>query len=223
MGNHWMFNQIVNTLTLLMNQKLLYFYYDPIVERNRLATRISWPNHESGRHNCGDNYCKIIQWKRIVETNAFTCLIIDGSIIRAEYNFENNGLTSHSLLWWPSPFILGKDDYDIGGPLDIFDLYADSKSWFNDIQMRTPIRFDYDTDHEGFDHPKAHLHFQHPDTRFFVSSPICFNAFIKFVYKNCYPNTYNKHCFWGDLEEMNFDILEFPDSKSDTYFYLRGR
>lgn len=140
--------------------------------------------------------------KKIIETEAFTCLLLDGSLIRAAYAFDGEQLVSHNLLWWPSPFKITKEDLAIGGLLELFDLYSDKSEWTNHIVMRTPLRFDLDIKNAKYDHPASHLHMQTANCRIHVDRPISFNRFITFIFRNFYPEEYRKHDFWNDLFDM---------------------
>ena len=104
--------------------------------------------------------------------------------------------------------------------LDIFDLYADSNGWHEQIQMRSPVRFDFDVKNAADEHPASHLHMQSGKCRLFVDSPVCFNRFIKFVFRNFYPDTYNQHFFWGDLENCRLYFSNAGDQSSPKYEYF---
>ena len=208
---------IQNTLRLLTDNDLTIYYNQPVIQETHQRVRITWPNHVTGKHNSASSFGKISQYRAIIETGAFTCLLLDGAILRASYSFDSNELTEYNLLWWPSPFIIDAEDLKIGAVLDIFDLYADSNEWHKDIKMRTPIRFDLDINNASKDHPASHVHFQESNCRLHVDRPICFNRFIKFIFKNFYPNIYSRCFFWKDLQDMSFDVeavslIEQPQS-----------
>lgn len=217
------FYQVIrNTLFLLQENDLTIFYNDPIYRESREEIRITWPNHVPGGHNCERNFLKIKQYREIINANAFTCLLFDGAMIRVAYSFEDNFLVSHSLLWWPSPFPIDANDQAQSGVLDIFYLNANSKNWHEQIQMRSPVRFDFDVKNAANDHPASHLHMQSGECRLFVDIPVCFNRFIKFIFRNFYPDKYKQHFFWDDLENccLHFDIAGEPMHPKYEYFTL---
>jgi|GEM_PF-853889 hypothetical protein len=201
-----LYQSIQNTLTLLTDNKLTIFHNQPVLEEASGKVIITWPNHISGRHNCEPYFGKIAQYREIVRASAYTCLLLDGAIIRACYCFNHEELTSYSLLWWPSPFRIVSEDLDLGGVLDIIDLYASSIDWHEQIQMRTPVRFDFDILNASSDHPASHLHFQSSNCRLYVDRPMCFNRFIRFVFKYFYPEIYSKYSFWEDLDDMPLSV-----------------
>lgn len=214
------FQSIQNTLDLLTENGLTIFHNYPVYQERSGEINITWPNHVPGRHNCEPSFGKIAQYRGIVKTGAYTCLLFDGAMVRAAYSFEDDLLVSHSLLWWPSPFLIEASDLELGGVLDIFDLYADSNGWHEQIQMRSPVRFDFDVKNAADEHPASHLHMQSGKCRLFVDSLVCFNRFIKFVFRNFYPDTYNQIFFWGDLENCRLYFSNAGDQSSPKYEYF---
>jgi hypothetical protein len=206
-----------NTLDILSDNGLTHYHNAPIHDKRDGKDWVTWPNHQSGRYNCESHFAKINQYKKIVETEAFTCLLFDGSLVRAAYGFNNETLMIHNLLWWPSPFRITSEDLVGGGILDFFDLYADSGEWHERLEMRTPFRFDYDTEKAAEDHPLSHLHMQTSDCRLYIDRPLSFNRFITFIFKNFYPDVYKKHYFWGDLVDIKLvDDSAPPQMKEEA-------
>lgn len=146
------FRNIQNTLILLAENNLTVIYNQPIIYERNEFTRISWPNHSPGKHNCAPEFGKINQYRTFIETGAYLCILFDGSLIRASYSFKSEFVVSYNLLWWPSPFKIDLKDLELGGVLDLLDLYADFKDWHRNIQMRTPVRFDLDIDNATISH-----------------------------------------------------------------------
>lgn len=215
------FDDMKNTLMLLAESNVLIYYNSPILEERESKKWVTWPNHQPGRYNCEPFFGKIEQYRKILGTEAFTCLLCDGSIVRAAYGFEEEKLTNHNLLWWPSPFQITEDDLQLGGVLEIFDLYADERDWHEGIRMRTPIRFDFDSANCADDHPASHVHLQDPACRIFVDRPVSFNRFIKFIFKNFYIKVYDKISFWSDLRDIDFDC-DGSRPPLDTFLGWKG-
>ena len=76
--------------------------------------------------------------------------------------------------------------------------------------MRTPIRFDYDIKNVSDNHPKSHMHMQNSECRIFVDRPLCFNKFIKFIFKNFYYKKYIQYDFWENLDELKIGDISIP-------------
>ena len=214
------FQNIQNTLYLLAEKGLTICSNSPVYQESSRGINITWPNHVSGRYNCEPSFGKILQYREIVKSGAFTCLLFEGSMVRAAFSFEDEFLVSHSLLWWPSPFLIDSSDLEVGPVLDIFDLYAASEDWHEQIQMRTPVRFDFDVKISSNDHPTSHLHMQSGKCRLFVNSPVCFNRFIKFIFRNFYPDKYKQFSFWGDLENIRLHYSTEDNQVSSKYEYF---
>lgn len=208
---------IWNTLNLLTEKRLAIYHNIPLYSEANGKVNITWPNHIPGRYNCEQNFCKITQYKAIAEAHAYTCLLYDGAIVRASYSFEEGLLIKHSILWWPAPFMLDETDLELGGILDVFNLYAGSEDWHTNIQMRTPLRFDFDIKNSSWEHPSSHLHMQAKECRLWVDRPVCFNQFIKFIFMNFYQDIYTQHTFWNDLEYTHFYHDNINEQNASIY------
>ena len=133
--------------------------------------------------------------------------MIDGSIIRVAFSFDDDYLVSENLLWCPSPFSDNADMLDCFTPQELLDdLYGDS-NWYEQITMRTPIRIDFDASRHENKHTAAHVHFQHHDTHIDVIRPICFNRFIDFIFYTCYP-LYSVS--FKNVDYIDYKIKELP-------------
>ena len=75
--------------------------------------------------------------------------------------------------------------------------------------MRSPLRFDFDPSNTSDLHPATHVHMQHADCRISAKRPICFNTFIKFVFKNFYPNCCPS--ILDDLKRLNYSGFDIFD------------
>jgi len=195
---------IQNTLSTLSENGLTIYYNNPILKTELGKNEITWPNHVSGDHNCEHSFTTLHQYRMLLQTQAFTCLLFDGSIVRAFYSFVGDELARHSILWWPAPFPLKSEDLELGGVLEMFELYSSGKQWAEHLEMRTPIRFDYDVANSSKIHPAVHMHMQASDCRLHVDRPLCFNRFIKFIFYNYYPDIYTEHDFFEELKETPY-------------------
>jgi hypothetical protein len=218
-GPRKLFQSMHNTLSILTERGLTIFHNNPVYKERNGEITISWPYHIPGRINCSPHFGRIPQYRSFIETGAFTCLLIDGAIIRAAYKFKGRDLVSHTLLWWPSPFAIAPEDLELGGVVEIFDLYSGSNDWHEQIQMRTPVRFDYDSVNASSSHPASHVHMQTSECRLYVDRPVCFNRFIKFIFLNFYPKLYHQHSFWGDLEETIFNSKSMHNMQSNQAYF----
>lgn len=150
--------QINSTLNLLFNKGFILFYNEvPQFPKTEQRCHITWYNHAKGRINCGSSFNKLEQYEHILKTNSYHGLIFDGSVIRVNFEFENDVLLTQNLLWWPSPYDFGTLLQDFS-PIDIlYDFYGDSQ-WFQFMTMRSPIRIDFDSTNNSIKHSSCHVH-----------------------------------------------------------------
>lgn len=180
--------QINSTLDML-HEKGLAISYNVVVpsQDSKHYCQITWNNHISDRSNSGKAFTKLEQYLHILKTNSYHCLLFDGSLIRANFEFEDDILLRQNLLWWPAPYDYGNILQEGYSPVDLLlDFYGDS-SWHKVIKMRSPVRIDFDSSKNEANHPHSHLHIQNEETRLNTSNPMCFNRFVDFVLRNFYP------------------------------------
>ena len=184
-------DQIINTLIFLSNCGLARITKDVQLGADQSNQVLTWKNHVAGRHNAGNSFTTLEQYISIYETGAYHCILFDGSIIRVYFKFHKNILLQESLLYWPSPIVIPEEDIDELGIREAMNMYlSDEKYICERIRMRSPVRFDYDSSNSTEDHPATHAHIQHANCRISAKKPICFNTFIKFIFKNFYPDIY---------------------------------
>ena len=195
-------DQINSTLDLLQNNSLCIFYNDVSpVDDTQIYCRITWRNHVPGRVNSGDSFNKLAQYRHILDTNSYHCLLFDGSLVRVNFEFYNNLLITQNLLWWPTPYDYGDIVLEGFTPVEVIDDFYGDNKWYEKIKMRSPIRIDFDSTNNTENHPHSHMHIEHAETRINTVSPICFNRFIDFIFRNFYPE------------------ISFPLSKYDFIYY----
>ena len=183
--------QINSTLSMLQEKKLSILYNQVNdVDPAQHVCRITWRNHCPGRANTGKAFGKLEQYRHILYNNSYHCLLFDGSIIRVNFEFEDNILLTQNLLWWPAPYNYGDLLEEGFPPVELLDNFYEDSKWYNAIKMRSPIRIDFDNRKNKENHSRSHMHIQHEETRLYIKEPICFNKFIDFVFRNFYPGLY---------------------------------
>lgn len=208
-------NEMMNTMDILFRKKLLYFYNDVKIERHDDTEVITWQNHVGGRANCGKSFTTLNQYEHILKNGSYTCLMFDGSILRFSFKFEENKLVGHSHLWWPSPYGYNCKLNPDEAPLDMYENFIIDDKWYTNINMRSPIRVDYQPGDVSEEHPAVHMHTQHHECRMRVSEPLCFNRFIKYVFDNFYSH------LEVDLSELEMFKLNYDKKIVD--FHVKGR
>lgn len=207
--------QIANTLEMLMEKGFVYMYND--LKREYLdenTIRLSWNNHLSGAFNAGDSFLKLEQYKKIINNQSYLCILFDGSLIRVSYTIQKGRVVGHNLLWWPAPYKYSDVSLEDVPPTQMLSDFLEDDKWYENIEMRSPVRIDYDPRKEVVTstHPPVHLHMQHKDCRIFIEKPMCFNSFIKLIFHNFYP-----HCkiYLDPGDYISFGV-------EDDYEYAEG-
>jgi hypothetical protein len=207
--------QISNTLSMLLEKGLLYTYND--LKREYLdedTIRLSWNNHLSGNFNAGDSFLKIEQYKQIIKNRSYLCILFDGSLIRVSYTIKNGRLVGHNLLWWPAPYKYSNVSLEDVPPDQMLSDFLEDDKWYENIEMRSPVRVDYDP-RKGVVtsiHPPVHMHLEHKDCRIFIEKPMCFNMFIRFIFDNFYPQC---KIYLDSHDYIYFDV-------NDDWEYIEG-
>ncbi|MCC0567571.1 DUF2290 domain-containing protein [Brevibacillus borstelensis] len=178
--------QINNSLELLKTLNLVRFYNEIGEEylKDEDLYRLSWKNHTGGRNVSSNAFLKINQYLEILESGAYHAILFDYSIIRVSFSFSGDELVSQNLLWWPCPVEVDFEDEEFDSFAEIVNLFLQEREYY---RMRSPVRIDLDTSNDSPEHPKAHMHIQHPKSRINTEEPICFNTFVKFIINNYYP------------------------------------
>lgn len=205
-------NQINTTLSALSDSEIVYTYN--ILNKTQVdinKQRISWINHQSGKFNTNSEFLKLNQYIQILKNNSYLCILYDGSLVRVSYTFEKDILVGHNLLWWPAPYHYKGISLDDISPFELIDEFLHDRAWTELLNMRTPIRVDYDPSEAVVSevHPSTHIHMQHGECRMFVDEPICFNRFMRFILKNYYPHNVFK---FNQSDDIIFDEV-YNDSQ----------
>ena len=208
--------QINSTLDMLQQKSLALWYNTvPPIDEAQHHCQITWNNHVPERANCGKAFTTLDQYLHILETNSYHCLLCDGSILRANFEFEDECLLAQNLLWWPSPYDYGSILEEGYPPVELVkEFYADPL-WHKAIKMRSPIRIDFDGQKNTANHPHSHLHIQNEETRLSTNKPICFNKFVDFILRNFYPQF--------DLTFSKFDFIDYVVPELQNVAYLRSQ
>lgn len=207
--------QISNTLQMLLEKGYLYTYNDlkrEYLDKNTI--RLSWNNHLPGTFNASDNFLKLEQYRKIINNQSYLCVLFDGSFIRVSYTIQRGQIIGHNLLWWPAPYKYSNVSLDDVSPDQMLSDFLEDDKWYENIEMRSPIRIDYDPRKGVVSpmHPPVHLHIEHKECRMFIEKPMCFNSFIKLIFKNFYPDC---SIYLDPHDFISFDVNE-------EYEYMEG-
>uniref|UniRef100_UPI004057860C DUF2290 domain-containing protein n=1 Tax=Agathobacter sp. TaxID=2021311 RepID=UPI004057860C len=203
----------INSTLRMLEEKGVVLFYNEVSQVNPAAQycQITWHNHISGRANAGNSFLKLQQYMHILRSNSYHCMLFDGSLIRVNFEFENNELLSQNLLWWPAPYSYADLLQDGYSPVELLmDFYGDPK-WHESIVMRSPVRIDFDSKNNTEIHPHSHMHIQNGETRINTVNPMCFNRFIDFVFRNFYPD------YKIVFSEYDYIKYKIPEMQEKSY------
>lgn len=202
-------DEIENTMDILYRNKFVYYYN--LININVVGENVelSCNNHISDRANCGKAFTTFQQYEFMLNNGNFCCILYDGSIIKLELQFKKQKLVNHSYLWWPAPCKITTNFSEEQSPQFVFEDFVTDSFWFEKINMRSPIRIDFDSGNNKEGHPAIHLHTQHHESRMKVNKPICFNRFMRFIIENYYPDIVI------DFDKWYYASFQFDEPKED--------
>ena len=148
--------------------------------------RITWPNNTSVPPCLFRIKSPTVsEYRGWVDSQGYSAILLDGSIIQISYDFDDSALVGHRLLYFPCPFDLELEYLDTFTLSELIDVYfGEGTEW---VRLRSPVRFDYDPTALSEHHPASHMTFQWSHARIPVKSPLSLGHFIQFVFQNFYP------------------------------------
>lgn len=180
------YDEIRNTIDYLVDAELVY-YPNSI---SMSANRVSWHAHDRSvpflpnrEHPTIDQY---LAW---VNAGAYSAILFDGSLLQLTYDLADGQLSGHRLAYIPCPYDVDLTMLGSGEPLaDVIELYR-----LTDAVLRSPLRFDFDSDaaHEG--HPAVHLTMNTAACRIACVAPLHVLRFVDFVFRQFYPDLWVAH------------------------------
>jgi hypothetical protein len=146
----------------------------------------------------------------------FSILMGDGGVIQVSIDFSGGQIVGHRLVYLPCPIHIGADEIrlDTGEIYPLADFIDDlSEDEFRDrLRVRAPIRFEYDPENAGDEHPSSHLHLGRADCRIAVSCPLHLDTFLRFVFKRFYNAEFTA---WAEINEIPHRKLDTTITEAD--------
>ena len=200
-----LFRELDNFLSLLLRSGIALASTSVVDLRGDRGYRtITWSNNYSvPSHFFRIESPTVSEYQAWVDSQGYSAILLDGSILQISYNFQHTELVGHRLLYFPCPFDLDMELLDTLTLSELIGLYFDEGT--DGVRLRTPVRFDYDPNSHSIYHPASHMTFQWSHARIAVRSPLSLGHFIQFVFQNFYPSLWNTHTF---LNEWPCDELE---------------
>jgi hypothetical protein len=162
------------------------------------------------------------EYRMLLEARQYNCLLSDGAYFQMSYEFRHNDLKKHRLCYYPCPVRLSLADlpftYSVGDLVDdqmihVLEAlewlgYTGDSSLTDDheepeqdseelpkLQLRSPIRFDFDPDAQTPGHPASHVHVSNGGCRIPVYAPLSLGHFVRFIFRHFYPAAWQEHEF----------------------------
>lgn len=121
-------------------------------------------------------------YHRQARERIFNVVFLDKALLQMSYEWSGRQLIKHRLAFLPSPDLR---EYQAAP-----ELYDEEQQWGDNIDPQSvavPLRFDYDRNAAGTDHPAAHLTLgQYLHCRIPVSAPLTPAVFVDFIIRHFY-------------------------------------
>ena len=197
--NKRLINEIENILGTLETVDII-LVSNRVVERriDGHTMRLSWPSQSVGSLFRGNP--SVSDYRDWIDSSAYSALLYDGSFIQISYDLRRAEIVGHRLEYFPCPFRLDSETLAEFGIIDAVHLTLESVN-IAELQMTSPIRFDYDPSSQRIGHPASHLTTVSSECRIPVYGPLSPGRFIKFILMNFYPRQ------WSSVQELH-DIPE---------------
>ena len=153
------------------------------------------------------------------QARSYNVLLIDGGILQFLYQFHDDVLSKHRLLFYPSPDLL---DYQNSS-----DTY-DNDELYGDIVYKgvvtSPIRLDYDPACAvELDHPHSHCTIgQYKNCRIPVTGPMTPSAFCEFILRAFYNTPFRNFLTDFVVSTRRFDVSITNVERSVIYLAAHG-
>lgn len=123
----------------------------------------------------------------LVKARTFSAVLRDGSLLQISYSFDLKSVVKHRLCFIPCPLDLTSDDM---AQFPLLDWLESVGSPSAEIQLRGPVRFDFDLAAAEAEHPAVHLTVGSSVCRIPVERPLSVGEFAQFVVHNFYPDVH---------------------------------
>ena len=232
--------EITNFVVELLERDLVIDYNSAIMRDFSGHTYLTWASQPKfSNSTISVPFATVAGYRRLIDTRQYNFMLYDGAIFQLFFVFRRIDLVKHSLSYFPCPAEIPTDfpvaDQAISDIVDqtLYSAY-ESLEWLHLVResatglprkqlhskqrgsfqlrlnMRSPIRFDFDPASSGHLHPASHVHIGHPDCRIPVFAALSFGHFVKFVFMNFYSELWAKHQFLREwpLDEHNRSLAQ---------------
>jgi hypothetical protein len=232
--------EITNFVAELLERDLVIDYNSAILRDFSGHTYLTWasqPNFSNSTKSVP--FATVAGYRYLIDTRQYNFMLYDGAIFQLFFVFRRTELVNHSLSYFPCPAEIPTDftvtDQAISDIIDqtLYSAY-ESLEWLHLVResvaglplshlhpeqqgsfqlrlnMRAPIRFDFDPESSGHLHPASHVHVGHPECRIPVFAALSLGHFVRFVFMNFYNKLWAEHQFLREwpLDKHNRSLVQ---------------
>lgn len=167
------------------------------------CNRVTWVRPPNVAAFNRETDVKYSEYMGALRSGDFSILMHDGGIIQVSIDFNGGQIDGHRLVYLPCPLLVGLDEIrlETGELYPLADFIDDlNEDEFRDrLRIRTPLRFEFDPQNAGANHPASHLHLGRADSRIAVSCPLHLDTFMRFIFKRFYPDDFADSAEIGEI------------------------
>jgi hypothetical protein len=185
--------ELRNTLDYLLNESIAIFV-NPIIQS---PGWVSWPEKTNEPFLLDRSVPSCRDYRNWIRNGMYSAILFDGSLLQCSYRYGGPILVGHRLSWVPAPFTFDAEDLLTESIVDLLDLHLDGRP--NDVVLRTPVRFDFDSEAAKPGHPASHLTLNFATCRIACRAPVRLGRFLEFVFGHFYPDIWAGHPYLQSL------------------------
>jgi hypothetical protein len=197
--------QLRNLFSLLLESEIA-IAVNPVVEQHGgYRVRVTWGTaFASVGLMSASEFATVGEYRNFIDSQIYSAVLFDGALLQLSYDFEGHDLVGHRLGYYPCPFDVDPELLRTDPLGDVIEIYSGSHE--AKINLRSPLRFDYDEQNVGSEHPAVHVHLNRANCRWAVSRPLSVADFIRFVFRHFYFDIWAVQPFLQGLARWNAGI-----------------
>ena len=208
------FSEQLEKAELLINRN-----YPHVSNKGKGINILAWNNYIRSSKT---EFATVDEYMTFLTNNQYTLILFDGSLIRIVYYFKRQHIIRHQLGYYPPPVPIQQDELSLylSHGLTVSDLINDkvnSNKFSVYLRLRSPIRFDFDSDNDSEVHPASHLHLSQSDCRIAVYAPVSIGLFLCFIFKHFYQEIWEKHEFFKQWPRVVFPEAMLPANRKHLH------
>jgi hypothetical protein len=153
-----------------------------------------------------EEFGSIAEYLAYLNNAQYTCVLYDGALIQLSYVYARDEIVKHRLGYYPCPLRVERNDYSaeldfgeaVGLLFDSETLAVLDESHLvgaTRLRLRSPVRFDFDSEGATLDHAASHVHLLSSECRWPVFGPVSVGHFVRFVFRRFYTDAWREHSF----------------------------